>query len=53
MRIDALLYSFHFKELFRFVSGGYYKEYHTFLDYLKPRQEELLNKGINIDISDK
>ncbi len=53
IRIDALLYSFHFKELFRFVSGGYYNEYHTFLDYLKPRQTELLNSGVNIDISDK
>ena len=53
VRIDALLYSFHFKELFRFVSGGYYNKFHTFLDYLKPRQDELLQQGIDIDISDK
>ncbi len=53
VRIDALLYSFHFKELFRFVSGGYYEKFHTFLDYLKPRQDELLQQGIDIDISDK
>ncbi len=53
VRIDALLYSFHFKELVRYVSGGYYKQYNTFLDYLKPRQKELLDAGINIDISDK
>jgi len=53
VRIDALLYSFHFKELFRFVSGGYYEKFHTFLDYLKPRQDELLKQGIDIDISDK
>jgi thioredoxin-related protein len=53
VRIDALLYSFHFKELFRFVSGGYYNKFHTFLDYLKPRQDELLKQGIDIDISDK
>jgi len=52
-RIDALLYSFHFKEMLRFVSGEYYKQYNTYLDYLKPRQEELLNKGIDIDLSDK
>jgi thioredoxin-related protein len=52
-RIDALLYSFHFKEMFRYVSGGYYKQYATFLDYLKPRQNDLLNKGVDIDISDK
>ena len=51
-RIDALLYSFHFKELLRYVNGGYYKKYNTFLDYLKPRQKELLNKGIDINLSD-
>lgn len=53
VRIDALLYSFHFKELIRYVSGGYYKKFHTFLDYLKPRQDELINSGVNIDLSDK
>lgn len=53
VRIDALLYSFHFKELIRYVSGGYYAQYNTFLDYLRPRQQELLDAGINIDISDK
>ncbi len=52
-RIDALLYSFHFKELVRYVSGKYYEKYNTYLDYLKPRQDELLNQGINIDLSDK
>lgn len=53
VRIDALLYSFHFKELIRYVSGGYYEKYNTFLDYLKPRQDELINRGINIDLSHK
>lgn len=52
-RIDALLYSFHFKELFRYVSGEHYVYYPTFLDYLRPRQNDLLNSGVNIDISDK
>lgn len=52
-RIDALLYGFHFKEMFRYVSGEHYVQYPTFLDYLGPRQNELLNKGVNIDISDK
>ena len=52
-RIDALLYSFHFKELFRFVSTEQYKIYKSFLDYLRVRQDELLKSGINIDISDK
>lgn len=53
VRIDALLYSFHFKELIRYVSGKHYEKYPTFLDYLRPRQQELLDSGINIDISDK
>jgi thioredoxin-related protein len=53
VRIDALLFSFHFKELFRYVSGEYYEQYPTFLDYLRPRQVELLDQGIDIDISDK
>ena len=53
VRIDALLYSFHFKELVRYVSGKYYEKYHTYLDYLSPRQDELINKGVNIDLSDK
>jgi thioredoxin-related protein len=53
VRIDALLYSFHFKELVRYVSGEFYETYHTFLDYLGPRQQDLLNDGVNIDISSK
>lgn len=52
-RIDALLYSFHFKEMLRYVSGEYYNEYPTFLNYLNPRQTELLSEGISIDLSDK
>lgn len=52
-RIDALLYSFHFKEQFRFVSTQKYKQYAIFLDYLGVRQKELLDSGVNIDISDK
>ena len=52
-RIDALLYSFHFKELFRFVSTKEYKIYKSFLDYLRIRQKQLLINGTNIDISDK
>lgn len=52
-RIDALLFSFHFKEMIRYVSGKYYKKYNTYLDYLSPRQDELLKQGININLSDK
>jgi len=52
-RIDALLYSFHFKEQFRFVSQKEYENFSSYLDYLGPRQTELLNSGVDIDISDK
>ena len=52
-RIDALLYGFHFKEMFRYVSGEHYVQYPTFLDYLGPRQQELIDAGIDIDISSK
>ncbi|MDY3200381.1 MAG: thioredoxin fold domain-containing protein [Arcobacter sp.] len=51
--IDALLYPFHFKELLRYVSGKYYEKYpKSYLDYLKVRQEELLKKGININLGE-
>lgn len=50
--MDALLYSFHFKELLRYVSGKHYIKYpETYLDYLNVRQDELINKGVVIDLS--
>lgn len=49
---DALLYSFHFKELLRYVSGKHYIKYpDTYLDYLNIRQDELIKEGKVIDIS--
>ena len=51
--VDALLYNFHFKELLRYVSGKHYQEYNGYLLYLGIRQKELLNQGVNIDISNK
>lgn len=49
---DALLYSFHFKELLRYVSGKHYVQYpETYLDYLVVRQDELIKEGKVIDIS--
>lgn len=51
--VDALLYSFHFKELLRYISGKYYNEYDGYLPYLRVRQVELMDQGINIDISDQ
>ncbi len=49
--MDALLYTFHFKELLRYVSGKHYETYNGYLLYLKFRQQELLKQGINIDIA--
>lgn len=50
-RIDGLLYKFHFQEVLRYVSGGSYQEFKTYNAYPVERQEELLEQGIDIDIS--
>ncbi len=51
--VDALLYPFHFKELLRYVGDKYYKKYpKSYLDYLRVRQDELLKKGVNIDLGE-
>lgn len=49
--MDALLYSFHFKELLRYVSEKEYKYFNTYLDYLAVRQKELTEAGVDIDLS--
>ncbi len=48
-RYDSLLFPHHFKEGFRYVSGGYYKtqDYRT---YSEARTEELLAQGVNVDL---
>jgi thioredoxin-related protein len=51
-RLDGMLFSFHFKELFRYVGGGYYKKYATYNEYLSERQAELLKQGTDIHIVD-
>lgn len=48
-RIEGRLYHFHYKELLRYVSGGFYQHYPTFIDYLGVRQKQLLQSGIDID----
>lgn len=50
-RIDGFLYTFHFREALRYVSGGFYQEFATYGTYLAYRQKQLLAQGINIDIS--
>lgn len=49
--VDALLYSFHFKELLRYVSEKEYKHFNTYLEYLAVRQKELTEAGVHIDLS--
>ena len=49
-RYDSLLFSHHFKEGFRYVSGGYYKT-EDYGSYSEKRTEELLSAGIDIDLS--
>lgn len=51
MRMDGMLYHFHFKELLHYVSGKYYRQYSTFSSYNAARWEELLSQGVVIDYS--
>jgi len=44
-----LLFHFHFKEGFRYVSGGYYKT-QDYRAYSEARTEALLAQGVNIDL---
>jgi thioredoxin-related protein len=48
---DALLYSFHFKELLLYVANSEYKTYPTYLDYLRVKQDELLKQGVDINLA--
>lgn len=48
-RYDSLLFPHHFKEGFRYVSGGYYKT-QDYRAYSEARTEELLAQGVNIDL---
>ena len=51
-RVEGRFYHYHFKEMLRFVSGKYYKEYDRFGSYLNTRQSDLLREGINIDFGE-
>jgi thioredoxin-related protein len=48
-RYDSLLFHHHFKEGFRYVSGGYYKT-QDYRAYSEARTEALLAQGVNIDL---
>lgn len=51
-RMDGQLYHYHFKEMLRYVSGGYYKQYDHISKYNAARRDELLQKGIDIDYAE-
>ena len=46
-RSDSLIYPFHFKEMLRYVAGGYYREIDQ-RSYSRQRREELLEAGVDI-----
>lgn len=51
-RIDGMFYHFHFKEMFRYISGRHYKQYDSFSKYNAARRPELLEQGIHIDYAE-
>ena len=51
-RIDSLLYSFHFKEGLRYISGGYYKA-EKYRIYAEKRREALLSAGVSINLGNE
>jgi thioredoxin-related protein len=52
IRVDGRLYHFHFREMLRYVSGGYYKRFGSISQYNAMRREELARQGKNIDYSE-
>ncbi len=48
-RSDSLIYPFHFKEMLRYVAGGFYQEMDR-RSYSRQRREELLDAGVDIDL---
>lgn len=52
MRIDALLYSYHFAGHLRYVGERHYKQYpESVYDYLRVYRQKILDAGQNIDLS--
>ncbi len=51
-RADGRLYHFHFKEVLRYVSGAYYRQFGTLSQYKAAYRAELLKQGIDIDYAE-
>jgi hypothetical protein len=52
MRIDALLYSYHFAGHLRYIGERHYKQYpESVFDYLRVYRQTILDSGQDIDLS--
>ncbi len=52
MRIDALLYSYHFAGHWRYIGERHYQQYpESVFDYLRVDRQKILDAGHNIDLS--
>ena len=51
-RFDGLLYSHHFVSILAYVSGQHYLTHDNWLSFSSERTQELLERGVNIDLSD-
>jgi len=52
MRIDALLYSYHFSGHLRYIGERHYKQYpDSVFDYLRVYRQKILDSGQDIDLS--
>lgn len=52
IRIQSMLYSYHFTEVLRYVGERHYEKYpESFYDYLDVRTEDILKTGKDVDLS--
>lgn len=51
MRVQSMLYPYHFREILRYVGERKYRDYpDSFYDYLDVRTAELLEQGVNVNV---
>ncbi|MES9875026.1 MAG: thioredoxin fold domain-containing protein [Candidatus Sedimenticola sp. 6PFRAG7] len=52
IRIESMLYTYHFQEVLRYVGERHYEKYpDDFYEYLGTRSEQILKSGTDIDLS--
>lgn len=49
-RVESMLYPFHFGNVIRMALDGNHLEYASYLDLSRSRQQELLSKGVNVNV---